>query len=293
MLNSKVISENTVGGENMDLNELCKISSCPHCKSEEFIKYGRYKNVPRFKCNCCARTFSTRTNTIWYYSKKQPDVWEKFYFLQVEGRSLQFCSKALNINIVTAFYWRHKFLNVLKVLTEVEVMSNHIYMVHHFIQESFKGSKVGYRKERENLWMIFSYDSSNNSLNMPYCRRSWQKSSFEKLICSKLAPKTFISSFGNNFIKAFARNHNKNLKIPSDSLSLDKVRQLLKEYKALIKRTHGFATKYLNHYLQLVKVRCISKSFDLVKIFKSICTDVLHEHYIKSNKIKKMRSINF
>lgn len=279
--------------EKLNFNGLSKISACPHCKSEEFIKYGSYKNIPRFKCKCCARTFSTRTNTVWYYSKKSPEVWKVFCFLQVEGRSLQFCAKALKINIVTAFYWRHKFLKVLESLTETKVMSNHIFMVHHFIKESFKGSKRPYIETRENLWTIFSYDSNYNSLNMPYCRHSWRRRNFEEMICSKLAPKTFISSFGNNFIKAYARNHNKKLKEPSDDLSVNKVRELLKSYKALINRTHGIATKYLNHYLQLVKVNCISKSFDLNYIFTCICNDVLHDHYIKSHKIKEIRSISF
>lgn len=293
MLSNEEKNVSLNGVESLGLNDLSKVSACPHCKSEEFIKYGRYKNIPRFKCKCCDRTFSIRTNTIWYYSKKSTEVWKWFCFLQTEGRSLQFCSDALNISIVTAFYWRHKFLNVLKVLTDTELLSNHVFMIHHFINESYKGSKTAPTEPREKLWMIFSYDSNNNILNMPYSRRIWRRNNFEKLICSKLAPRTFISSFGNNYIKVFAKNNNKRLKIPVDDLSVDKVREILYSYKALIYRTHGIATKYLSNYLGLVKVGCISKSFDLSWIFKRIYDDVLHEHYIKSSKIKRLTSLEF
>ncbi len=30
---------------------------CDHCSSSEVIKYGKYKNIQRYKCKCCGKTF--------------------------------------------------------------------------------------------------------------------------------------------------------------------------------------------------------------------------------------------
>lgn len=268
------------------------ISSCPHCNSEDFIKYGKYKNIPRFKCKGCCRTFSMRTNTIWYYSKKKPEIWKEFCTLQLECKSLSYCAKTLNLNIATAFYWRHKFLNVLNTLTETKLLQNHVFMLHSFIKESFKGSKNAPMKSRTQLWMIFSYDSCDNSLNTPYSRHGWRKDNFEKLIYSKLSPKTFISTYGNNFIRAFAQNHNKGLKAPSDNLISMKVQEILYSYQSLIGKTRGIATKYLSQYLALVKAHCLNKTFHLDSILNNLSI-IDNKYHIKSHNIKTLDSINF
>lgn len=275
-------------------DDCCNISACPHCKSMNFIKYGKYKNIPRFKCKDCTRTFSLRTNSVWYYSKKTPEVWKEFCMLQMEYKSLSFCAKTLKINIATAFSWRHKLLNVLKLLTEPNTLQNHVFMLHHFINESFKGSKNAPLKPRAKLWMIFSYDSSDNSLNVPYSRWGWRKDNFEKLIYSKITPKTFISTNNtNNFIKVFAKNHNKRLKEPSDQLVSKKVEQILYSYKAIIERTRGIATKYLSQYLALSKAQCLNKIFNFKSIFNNIQNNNFQQYYIKARKIKALNSINF
>lgn len=294
--NSTNISANTSPNNltNTLPNDCCNISACPHCNSINFIKYGRYKNIPRFKCKDCTRTFSLRTNSIWYYSKKTPEIWKEFCMLQMECKSLSFCAKTLKINISTAFSWRHKLLNVLKLLTEPDTLQNHVFMLHHFIVESFKGSKNAPLKPRAKLWMIFSYDSYDNSLNVPYSRWGWRKDNFKKLIYSKIAPKTFISTNNtNNFIKVFAKNHNKKLKEPSGQLVSKKVEEILYSYKAIIERTRGIATKYLSQYLALSKAQCLNKVFNFKSIFNNIQNSNFQHHYIKAQKIQALNSINF
>lgn len=281
--------ENRVFNNNQ--NEKQTFSACPHCKSLAFIKYGKYNNIPRFKCKCCFRTFSLRTNTVWYYSKKTPDQWKEFCALQMDCKPLSYCAKALNINIATAFYWRHKILNVLKNLTEPETLQKHVFMQHHFIKESFKGTKNAPKTPRARLWTIFSYDSFDNSLNIPFSRHGWRRDNFHALIYSKVAPKTYISpGYGNNFITAFARNQNKRYKKPEDNSLSAKVTDILLSYQNIISKTKGISTKYLTQYLALSKAHCLTKVFNLMEILHNTNLDKL---YIKSKKIKTLTSIHF
>jgi Transposase and inactivated derivatives len=89
-----------------------KIDSCPICGGKKYIKHGTYKGIQRYKCKECMKTFSTSTNSLWSYSKKDLNIWIKFIELMIKRRSLRFCAKKLNINLATAFYWRHKILHV-------------------------------------------------------------------------------------------------------------------------------------------------------------------------------------
>lgn len=262
------------------------ITCCPHCSSINFIKFGRYKNTPRFKCKDCLHTFSTRTNTPWYYSKKTSSQWQEFCFLLMECKTLDYCAKKLKINIATAFYWRHKILTALKIATQPEVLSNHVILHHYFIKESFKGSKTMLHQgnARENLCVIMSYDSYDNSLMMPYCKTRWKKQQYEDLIYSKIHPKTYISTFGNECIKFHAKNHNKKLKKPQNSLPEKPLLGCIHIFKEILRKTRGIATKYLLEYFALVKINFLSKRFYIDNILHNIYTD----SYICSHNIKNL-----
>jgi transposase-like protein len=37
--------------------------NCPHCSSNNTIKWGKYKGWQRFRCKNCKKTFNARTRT--------------------------------------------------------------------------------------------------------------------------------------------------------------------------------------------------------------------------------------
>ena len=41
----------------IDLYRSIRITECPHCRSENIIKFGYYKNVQRYRCKECGKTF--------------------------------------------------------------------------------------------------------------------------------------------------------------------------------------------------------------------------------------------
>ncbi len=62
----------------IDLYRSIRITECPHCRSENIIKFGYYKNVQRYRCKECGKTFSNKTNTSFYYSKKNSETCIKY-----------------------------------------------------------------------------------------------------------------------------------------------------------------------------------------------------------------------
>ena len=51
-----------------------------------------------------------KTNTIFFSSKKPLTLWKRYIDLMIEGKSLRYIAKELNITLQTSFYWRHKIL---------------------------------------------------------------------------------------------------------------------------------------------------------------------------------------
>lgn len=92
--------------------------SCPHCNSENILKNGNVRGIQRFKCKECNKTFSYTTNTILYKSNKSIETWKKFCECMINKLSLRKSAEICNINLHTAFDWRHKILDALQNMQE-------------------------------------------------------------------------------------------------------------------------------------------------------------------------------
>ncbi|MGL6185749.1 MAG: transposase, partial [Clostridium chrysemydis] len=53
-------------------------STCPHCNSKHFIKYGKYRCVQRYQCKDCLKTFNEGTGLVWHNTRKSIDLWDKY-----------------------------------------------------------------------------------------------------------------------------------------------------------------------------------------------------------------------
>jgi len=92
-----------------------RVDSCPHCHHERYIKWGKYGNKQRFKCENCSQTFTSTTGTVVHWLKK-PEAFLKFAGEMFrEGiEPLQKEARHVGISITSAFYWRHRLLISLK-----------------------------------------------------------------------------------------------------------------------------------------------------------------------------------
>ena len=101
----------------------------------------------RYRCKNCYKTFSTLTGTSLFRMKK-PNKWLKYIECMCLSNSLRYAASKLDINLKTAFRWRHRFLKSPSEHQPTELVGI-IEADETFVPESFKGSKKMPRKSRK------------------------------------------------------------------------------------------------------------------------------------------------
>ena len=83
--------------------------SCPSCLSKQIVGYGRYKQVQRYRCKDCTKTFNSLSGSAVHCLHKR-DLLKPYLYLMLQGYSLRKITKQIDICLKTAFDWRHKIL---------------------------------------------------------------------------------------------------------------------------------------------------------------------------------------
>ena len=285
-------------------NEICGENTkkeCPYCHSKSFIKFGKYNGIQRYRCKekACKKTFSITTNTLWYKSKKEPIKWVKYIELMFQRRTLKECSKILEINIATAFFWRQKILKSLTKVSSNQFLSDEVYLRKIVFKESYKGnpkaareatkeaSKYSYRKARENIWVVAASDSNEKIIEAPICKKNWDKSNFIKLIYNKLDKNCTIYSSIDRFLNIEATKHN-GRSIPATNESKKFMFKYSRDILVKMKKFKGVATKYLQGYLYWISLYSIGQKFNNISLFKIL---FLKESYVSWKDISNFQLI--
>ena len=153
-------------------NDKCKIDKvylqfknnhhCPHCGSNKINKNGTSTHkYPQFICRNCHKTYTIRTNTIFYYSKKDISLWQEYIELFSQGLSLRKIVEKMDkkISYPTSFYWRHKILEVMKNFDNHDKLEGIVEADETYFEESQKGSRHMTRKPRKR-----GFSSEKNAL---------------------------------------------------------------------------------------------------------------------------------
>ncbi|MBE6051856.1 MAG: IS1 family transposase [Clostridium sp.] len=258
-----------------------KVNVCPKCGHNHYIKYGFFKGIQRYRCKKCNKTFSLVTNSIWSYSKKDPSKWMKFIEFMLEKRTLQYCSEKLNININTAFYWRHKVLNAMTYSNIPKTLVGKVHMIKTSIKENFKGNKHIDTDVREKVFVVSARGREDSILSLPVCRKRWDINKFNDKIYSRLAPNSVIIPYVDRYIRIIAERHNKNKK-----KNYNKIDELISNFKMIsklwFKPFYGVATKYLKEYFCWFIIFNIRKKVKNMSFFKEL---LCGESFIKIEQI--------
>ncbi|CAI3198805.1 hypothetical protein [Clostridium neonatale] len=247
------------------------IDECLYCKSKNYIKFGTYKGIQRYRCKECEKTFSKTTKSMWSYSKKQPEVWVKFVELMLQKKSLRACAKILKINIRTAFIWRHKIMRELTSDVMAEHLEGKVFIAKTIEKENFKGCRKITVLERKNIWIVAARDRRDSMIAMPVCMQFWNEDNFNKIIYSKITEDSYIVPDNDRYMMNIAKNHNKGIVLNS---KLEKsVRNFRRNLRNWIGIFRGVATKYLEGYLSYFVL------FNLYKKFNSL--DLTYNLYLK------------
>ena len=263
-----------------DLYAKKHIDCCPICSGSSYIKYGSYKEMQRYKCKECGKTFSKSTNSLWSYSKHTPSKWIEFIELFMERKSLRFCAAKLEISLVTAFYWRHKILHGLTLDPLPNRLKGNIHIGKTLIKENFKGCRNIETPTRSNIWVIGAKGSDDSMIINPISKGLWDLKKFNERIYFRIEKESYITAYEDRYISLIAKSHNK--KIFKQILPEIRIKFLRSNLNKWLKRFHGIATKYLERYLSFFILFNLDKIINYMDLVNYLtCGD----RFIETKKI--------
>ena len=124
---------------------------CPHCKSVHVVKNGHKGTTQRYMCKDCRKTFVITNNTILFSTKKPISTWEKYLECMMNKFPLRKCAEICNINLSTAFEWRHKNLDALQNMHNEVTINGVAQADETYFSVSYKGNhtKSDFRMPRD------------------------------------------------------------------------------------------------------------------------------------------------
>ena len=242
------------------------VSSCHYCGSRELKKWGQTKkHHQRFKCKTCDKTFSTLTGTA-IFRLRNIDKWVEHAELLEERLPLRTVAKKLDIDLKTAFRWRHKYLSMLcdrkpsKLVGIVEADEA-------FIDESDKGKKKlsrssrkrgGGNKETPKVPILMALDRTGAIAHFVL----WSKTKVEisEKLSPLLTPDSVLCTDGNVTYQSIVKELD---------FEIDHKRIIAKEKKHVIDGVYHIQT--LNNYI--MRLRC------WLDFFRGVGTEYL-ENYL-------------
>ena len=173
---------------------------CPKCGNTDLNKNGITNGRQRYICKKCRTTFDERSFSIFSNTKLSLDKWLKYCKLMIEGGTIRYCAREVEVSVPTSFFMRHKILDIMNVSLKNETLSGIVSSDACYMNESFKGAHIeGDDLDDDSLGYDFLQNNSNKYLSEKYF------ASFDR---DKLPGTSFFFDTCLNSVK----NHEKNIK---------------------------------------------------------------------------------
>ena len=225
---------------------------CPYCEGEKVIKYGYYKGIQRYKCKNkdCGKTFNNDINNPFRYSKKFKEMWEKYFEVFIDGLSLRECALRMNISLVTAVFWRHRFLHDLVEKNYIEKIDSYVELTELVLNENFKGDRRYHEEKRDSIIIVNAINDNIDIIPIFAARNFIGLFDIRDNIIPRLDRKAYVVGHLDGRLKVFAKGFNEINKV---KLKDNKISNIDIAYSNKIKtwlsKFNGVASKYLEHYL--------------------------------------------
>ncbi|WP_187834310.1 IS1595 family transposase [Helicobacter pylori] len=249
-----------------------EIKECPHCKSTSFVKNGKKDNRQRFSCKACSKTFTYTNNTILFSTKKDIKVWKRFIHCMVEKYSLKKTAQICNIDITTAFYWRHKILDTLQDIQNGVKLDGIVEADETYFPLSFKGHHRNFKLPRlskkrgtqaakrglskEQVCVTSGVNLNGKSIAKVSNLGKLKIKDLEKVLTNKVSKGSiFVTDSFKAYLKLANDMELSHIRIPKKryrlgSFNIQTINSYHSHLKDMIKhKFKGVATKYLDNYL--------------------------------------------
>ena len=137
---------------------------CPICESIHYIKHGLYKEIQRYKCKDCNKTFSKTTNSLWSYSKKSPELWIEFIELMVEKKSYIVPYGDRYIDVAAKKHNKKRFLEV----KDDDRLKYFILNLKNWLQV-LRGIATKYLQRYLSFFVLFNLDQIFDCMQIMHC----------------------------------------------------------------------------------------------------------------------------
>ena len=258
-----------------------KRAECPHCKSFNFIKYGKDKGCRKYKCKDCKGGFTEYTGT-WINGIHKKHLIPSFMKSLESSLSLVKTSKEIGVSEPTVFNWRHKFLSSQEPKEEEEEPFKGITESDEtFYQHSQKGKKCTHRDPRkrgerfsrgitnEEAAVLTTMDRAGNAQYQFTNMGRISLAELENAIGKRITERTILCSDGHNSYKALAKKQ----EIEHHILNASKKERVKGEFHIQhVNSLHSRMKNFFNHQLRGVSTKYLQKYLNWQKIkdqFKS------------------------
>jgi len=251
-------------------NHIESSHKCPYCGSSHLHKHGKSAGLERYMCQSCKRTFNALTNTPLTGMRKK-DLWLPYMQAMLDSKVLRKIKETININLKTAFSWRHKFSQLLYKDRPV-VLSGIVEADETYFRTSCKGNKIldkpphkrGIHKaakrglSKDQVCVLVATDRGNHFLEFITGLGAVNGNWLDKYFLNHISIDSILVTDGhksyvhfcneNHITHKVVKNHRNSTE--NNSYHIQNVNSYHSRIKSwIISVFHGVATKYLNHYL--------------------------------------------
>ncbi len=141
---SQLVPSNSNATPDVEKSILAKFAEnprCPKCKSHSVGRWGIRNGRQRYHCKTCDSTFNAFSGTP-LARLRHPEKWNKYLTGMTYSLVLRPAAAENDIDLKTAFRWRHRFLEVIED-DQAEELCGITELDETFFRESFKGQREG------------------------------------------------------------------------------------------------------------------------------------------------------
>jgi len=250
---------------------------CPFCKASSILKNGCRKDMQRYKCKACGKSFTITTHNILSASHQSVEVWKDVLEDTLSGQSIDDTAERLGLSHQCVFFMRHKILMAMEKVQEDEptVLGNVTEMDETYVLESRKGNEFDDDSDRpprkrgskaskrglsdEQICVCTGIERGGKSYLRTVNRAKPSNHELETVFSGHLEEGTMCltdglkgykkvgSKLGCQVVDATAVHEN-----PKEGekafFHINNVNSIHSSYKTMYHRYRGVATKYINRY---------------------------------------------
>lgn len=244
-------------------------SSCPHCGSNDVIRYGTNKSGSlRYQCKSCNKTFSSLKESLFFSSKVNISAWFAFLECLLSECSAREACIVAKISPATGSQWTKKVFQTLKKYQSSIILDSFVYIdetyVHEDTSKTYLLDEIGKIKKvkkqprgisRNKICILVATDQKNSIAQIVCHGRPQRKLMYN--ICKNHIEEyaTLIGDLDTSLTYTAELLHLNRIQYKSNTYEayekLEPIDKLCARLKFFLDKHRGFKKEILQDYLNL------------------------------------------